>query len=106
MPTHLDRLNGDLVADPARIARQLLALKAKVDGFVTRLDVLAKAVSDETAQAIRTKSQVYETARVAAQAASAVLFADEPLPNVGSDVWRSLCAPIRSAKPIPTSRFQ
>jgi hypothetical protein len=51
---------------------------------------LAKAVVDETAQALQTKAEVYETARVAAQAASVVLFADEPLPNVGSDIWRSL----------------
>ena len=47
-------------------------------------------MADETAQVLRTKAKVYETARVAAQAASVVLFADEPLPNVGSDVWRSL----------------
>jgi AAA domain len=87
---HLDKLNGDLAADPARVARQLVALKVRIDAFVVRLDALAKVTTAQTAQALRTKAEAFETARIAARAASDALFGDEPLPNVGSDVWRSL----------------
>jgi energy-coupling factor transporter ATP-binding protein EcfA2 len=86
----LDKLNVDLALEPTRAARQLLSLKGKVDSFVADLATLAKAVMDETAQILRDKANAYETARGAAQAASTALFADEPLPNIGSDVWRSL----------------
>jgi hypothetical protein len=74
---HLDKLNGELAADPARIARQLLALKAKGDGFITRLDALAKAVADETAQALRTKADVYETARVSTPEEKCIDFPEQ-----------------------------
>jgi energy-coupling factor transporter ATP-binding protein EcfA2 len=86
----LDKLNGDLAADPARTASRLLTLKGKVDGFVTSLETFAVAVSDDAAQGLRGNAAALETARAAAAAASTALFASEPLPNIGSETWRAL----------------
>src|SRR5690606_2262790 len=44
----LAQLTADLAGDPARAARQLAALKAKVDGHIARLDRLFASISDDT----------------------------------------------------------
>lgn len=86
----LAQLTADLAGDPARAARQLAALKAKVEGHVARLDSLIDAISGDSAAELRRLAIANEAARQAAQAASGALFAGEPLPNIGSDVWQSL----------------
>jgi hypothetical protein len=86
----LAQLTADLAGDPARAARQLAALKAKVEGHVARLDSLIDAISGDRAAELRRLAIANEAARQAAQAASGALFAGEPLPNIGSDVWQSL----------------
>jgi hypothetical protein len=86
----LAQLTADLAGDPARAARLLAALKAKVDGHVARLDLLFEAICDDSAAELRRLATANESARQAAQAASSGLFADEPLPRIGSDVWQSL----------------
>lgn len=86
----LDKLNADLAADPAKTAARLLALKTKIEAFVTRVENLGRATSDETAQSLRSLAATYEAARVAAAAASTALFAHEPLPNIGTDAWKAL----------------
>ncbi len=87
---HLDQLNSDLAANPAKTASRHLALKAKIDGFVGRLEALASIVEDNSAESLRGLAAQADVARTAAMAASTALFADEPLPNIGSDVWRAL----------------
>lgn len=86
----LELLNADLSADPVLTARRLIALKAKIEGGAAKLAVLAAAITDVAADELRTKFGDFTTARAAAAAASAALFAREPLPNVGSEVWRAL----------------
>lgn len=86
----LAQLTADLAGDPARAARQLAALKAKVEGHVARLDSLIDAISGDSAAELRRLAIANEAARQAAQAASGALFAGEPLPNIASDVWQSL----------------
>ncbi|SMG62328.1 conserved hypothetical protein, partial [methanotrophic bacterial endosymbiont of Bathymodiolus sp.] len=81
---------ADLENDPARVARQLQAQKTKIDKAEERLNALAKAVSDENIASLHRLHNAYTTARAAATLVSADLFSDEPLPEVGSDVWRSL----------------
>lgn len=107
---HLDKLNGDLAADPARIARQLLALKAKGDGFITRLDALAKAVVDETAQALRTPrlkcmKPLGSLRKPPQWCCSPMNHCRTLVLTFGARSGR-LRAPVHSAKPIPTSHFQ
>lgn len=88
--TYLDQLNGDLAADPAKTAARHLALKAKIEGFATRLEGFARATTDDEAQVLRQLSLAHEAARTAAAAASTALFAAEPLPNIGSEAWKAL----------------
>jgi AAA domain-containing protein len=47
-------------------------------------------VSQEKTEALHAAADAYAVAREAAAAASWALFADEPLPNIGSDAWRTL----------------
>jgi energy-coupling factor transporter ATP-binding protein EcfA2 len=86
----LNQLTADLAADPARVSRQLLTLKTKVEGYILRLEHLEHATGDETAQELRSTASAYAAARAAANAASTTLFAKEPLPLIGSETWRGL----------------
>lgn len=86
----LAQLTADLAADPARAARQLATLKAKVDNQLAALDGLFAALSSENAGTLRRLAAAREAARQAAEAASGALFRDEPLPAIGRDAWRAL----------------
>lgn len=85
-----DQLTEDLAADPVRAAARLNGLKTRIEGYVTKLESLVNATRDDNAADLRAKSTAIANARAAAEAASTALFADEPLPNVGSEVWRQL----------------
>lgn len=86
----LKALDADLAADPGRAARHLQALKSQLDKGLGKLESLAAAVSGEKAAQLVTLKQALDTARAAAALASADLFSDEPLPQVGSDIWQGL----------------
>lgn len=86
----LIQLNTDLASDPEKTARQLNALRERLKSSGLRAADLADAVSEEKADALRATADAYATAREAAAAASSALFADEPLPYIGSDAWRAL----------------
>ncbi len=92
----LAQLTADLAGDPARAARQLAALKAKVDGYIARLDRLFASIGDAAADNLRRLAVDSNAARRAAEAASNALFRDEPLPQIGSDVWQALWASARA----------
>ncbi len=104
----LAQLTADLAGDPARAARQLVALKTKVDGHVARLDRLFASISDDTANNLRRLAVESDAARRAAEAASSALFRDEPLPQIGSEVWQALWVSARAfsdAEAYPERRF-
>lgn len=86
----LTQLTSDLAGDPSRAARQLSALKTKVEGHIAQLDGLFAAISDDSAAALRELAKESAAARRAAEAASGALFAGEPLPHIGSEVWQAL----------------
>jgi len=86
----LAQLTADLAGDPSRAARQLTTLKVKVEGHGARLDALFTATHDDSAAELRRLAADSEAARKAAEAASGALFAGEPLPHIGSEVWQSL----------------
>lgn len=88
--TRLQTLNTDLASDPARTVRQLLGLETRIKSAIERLERLIAAATDESRAALRGAHTQLATARAAAAAASANLFADEPLPDIGSDVWKAL----------------
>jgi hypothetical protein len=86
----LATLRTDLASDPARVGRQLQTLKTRLDTAIARIDRLALAVGESNITTLQTASRNLAVARNAAQAASTSLFANEPLPEIGSDVWRAL----------------
>nr|WP_292999924.1 AAA family ATPase [Nevskia sp.] len=86
----LVQLTADLAGDPARAARQLSALKGKVDGYVASLDRLFASIGDAAANDLHRLAVDSDSARRAASAASDALFRDEPLPQIGSEVWQAL----------------
>ena len=86
----LAQLTADLAGDPARAARQLAALKVKVDAQVAALDQLFAAINPTTANTLRRLVTAKEAARQAAEAASGALFRDEPLPAIGGEAWSAL----------------
>lgn len=86
----LQTLITDLASDPARTVRQLQGQEARIKSAIEKLEQLIAAATDESRAALRAASTQLATARAAAAAASANLFADEPLPEIGSDVWKAL----------------
>ncbi len=86
----LQTLNTDLASDPARTVRQLQGQEARIKSAIEQLERLIAAATDESWAALRDAHTHLVTARSAAAAASANLFADEPLPDIGSDVWKAL----------------
>ncbi len=50
----------------------------------------ANAITDENIASLRGLHETHATARAAAALVSSDLFSNEPLPQVGSDIWRSL----------------
>lgn len=104
----LAQLTADLAGDPARAARQLATLKAKVDGHISRLDRLFASISDDVANNLRRLAVDSDAAREAAKAASGSLFRNEPLPQIGSEVWQALWASARAfsdKEAYPDQRF-
>lgn len=104
----LAQLTVDLAGDPARASRQLAAMKAKVDEHIARLDRLFASISDDTANNLRSLAVDSVAARQAAEAASRTLFRDEPLPQIGSEVWQILWASARAfsdKEAYPERRF-
>jgi energy-coupling factor transporter ATP-binding protein EcfA2 len=88
--SRLQTLNTDLASDPARTVRQLQSQETRIKSAIEQLERLMTAATDETQAALRDAYTHLATARAAATAASANLFADEPLPDIGSDVWKAL----------------
>ena len=86
----LAQLTADLAGDPSRAARQLAALKLRAEGHIARLDRLFAAISGDSVTELRRFASESDATRQAAMTASGALFAGEPLPNVGSEVWQSL----------------
>ena len=86
----LKTLAADLANDPVQVARQLQRQKAHIDEAKERLNKLADAVSDASNASLGQLYEAHATACSASALVSADLFSDEPLPEVGSDVWRSL----------------
>jgi len=104
----LTQLTADLAGDPVRAARQPATLKTKVEEHIARLDRLFASIGDAAAINLRQLVEANDTARRAAEAASGALFHDEPLPQIGSDVWQALWASARAfsdQEAYPDRRF-
>lgn len=85
-----EALKTDLASDPAKVARALQAQKTRFDGAVSSLARLHASIADGKASALVELHKRYEAARGTARIAAGTLFTSEPLPQIGSDVWRGL----------------
>ena len=85
-----ETLKTDLVRNPTKVASQLEALKNRLNATNAAFGSLQNAVSDQQVNRLTALYQTCRTTQAAATAAANDLFAGEPLPNIGSDVWRSL----------------
>jgi hypothetical protein len=88
--TRLQTLITDLAGDPARTVRQLQAQDTRITTVIEQIERLTAAAGDENRTALREAHGRLATARDAAAAASASLFAEAPLPDIGSDIWKAL----------------
>jgi energy-coupling factor transporter ATP-binding protein EcfA2 len=86
----LQTLIADLGGDPVRSIRQLQGQESRIKAVIEQLERLAAVTTDENRMALQEAHARLTTARSAAAAASADLFANEPLPDIGSDVWKVL----------------
>ena len=86
----LQTLISDLASDPARTVRQLQVQETRINAVIEQISKLTAAASDQNRTALREAHGRLATARAAALAASVDLFAAEPLPDIGSDIWRAL----------------
>ena len=85
-----ETLNVDLARDPKKAARQIENTRVRFLQLNQRFENLQKMVSEQAVGRLTDLYQTYQATRVAASAAAGDLFADEPLPEIGSDAWRRL----------------
>lgn len=88
--TRLQTLAADLSSDPARTVRQLQGQEGRIKAIIDQLNRLATVATDGCWTSLNEAHAHLTNARSAAAAASANLFANEPLPDIGSDVWKVL----------------
>lgn len=86
----LAMLRADLAKDPAKAARQAEALKNRLENINEAFDRFQKVVEHDKVRRLISLYHAHQTAQKAAAVAADVIFADDPLPNIGSDVWCAL----------------
>ncbi|TKW61687.1 MAG: hypothetical protein DI628_03405 [Blastochloris viridis] len=86
----LETLKVDLATDPAKLQAQLQAKKTKLEKIESRIAMMASAITDQQATEFNALQKTYADLHEAAKATAGNLFKDEPLPNVGGDVWKAL----------------
>lgn len=92
----LRTLEADLAADPAKVVRALHGTKSKIEEYERKLKAQWSSIQDDQVEELLRLKQAFDAAKLAADMASADLFSGEPLPNVGSDIWRALWEAARS----------
>ncbi|MCT9000419.1 AAA family ATPase [Chelativorans intermedius] len=78
------------VRTPQKAARRIEAQRDKLVAIGESFGRLKGAITDEQFARLSGLHEAYRAAQSAAEAAAGDLFADEPLPDVGSEVWRAL----------------
>lgn len=101
-------LKADLSGDRSYAAKQLAAKKNQIDYIIQRLALLAETASNSNLIELQNLYTAHQTAKQAAQSASNALFSQEPLPDVGTEVWRTLWESARAysrASAYPQQEF-
>lgn len=106
--TELASLRQDLSADPAQAAQQLTGSSAGLLRFIETIRRLCQDAGVNSLADLRKLKTDKDATREAADAAARTSFADEPLPQVGSQAWRTLwesarryAATVQPGRPFP-----
>lgn len=86
----LAALKSDFAQDPAKAARSLQFTRKRMVEDRESIVALQAAVSDAGVADLRALHASLKAATGAATAAATDLFANEPIPQIGSDAWRLL----------------
>lgn len=86
----LGTLRVDLSKDPARASRRVIGLSRRLADIQAKFKALQLAISDSKVADLASLHRECRTAQEAASVAADDLFASEPLPDVGSDIWRAV----------------
>ena len=84
------KLSYDLNNDPKLLARQVQLHKTQLENFNSIMNSLCDNVSEDRICRLDELHRNYQIAKEAAEIAANNLFKLDPLPEIGSDVWRKL----------------
>ena len=86
----LESLKADIGTEPVKKVRQIEALENRLDVFNTKFEALQNTIGDGQIARLTALFSNHRVAQKAAEAAAGSIFSEEPLTDVGSEVWRSL----------------
>jgi energy-coupling factor transporter ATP-binding protein EcfA2 len=85
-----EQLIIDLSVDSNKILRDLNNRLSKLNELTTLINQLVHVISDKSYSDLAELKKTYEVSKKTANVAASELFKDEPLPNIGGDVWKTL----------------
>lgn len=86
----LETVEDELRNDPHTRLRLGREAKTALESIKTEVENVASILSDGSLANLRERQQTATKMRVAAEASARDLFEGEPIPEVGSDVWRQM----------------
>ena len=88
--TRLDAIEEELKNDPHTRVRLRREAKTALESIRAEVETAANNLNDQSLAELRDKQQNASNLRATAEASAKDLFKDEPIPEVGSDVWRQM----------------
>ena len=98
----LDRLTEESRNDPQTLARLRTEARQALETLKDDIATIQDKLADEAITALSRKQQDAVAKSTAAQTSAHDLFKDEPIPDVGSEVWRQM---LRYAREFAASAF-
>ena len=86
----LQELKHDLQEASTTSASRLDTVKNRLDTLTRQFERLEQLLTEEKVNELVDQHRIYQSAVAAAKVAASNAFATEPLPNIGSEVWRAL----------------
>lgn len=86
----IQQIKQDLAADPTKTAAKVKARRKRIELLQETILAAGVALSEARAETLQVLDGECKAKEKAAEVASTTLFADEPLPSIGSEAWRSL----------------
>ncbi|WP_155996687.1 hypothetical protein [Verrucomicrobium sp. 3C] len=100
--TELDRLTEESKNDPQRLARLRIEARQALETLKVDIATIREKLADAAIVTLSQKRQDAVAKSAAAEASAHDLFKDEPIPGVGSEVWRHM---LKYAREFAASAF-